>query len=213
MIHKVCTIDLEIPMDTEQRRIHDWVNLPEDTGTLSLWNTLHDGDLLAVESDLLARTVTLKFAVGYLRTFHQLPEQTEFVLTITGVESVRLIGSVKWPEEFRVPKGLSREEESKLVADYQANWREESLPWSNFEAMATSGAEVLNATLALGDNALALQIGVMSERDSYFEAFIRGRAVSFSVADKTMTSEEFLALGEAYWTAFANRKVTSPSGS
>ena len=30
----------------------DWVNLPEGADTLSLWDTLHDGDLLQIESDL-----------------------------------------------------------------------------------------------------------------------------------------------------------------
>lgn len=197
-------------MDTAQRQIDDWVNLPEGVVTLGLSSTLHDGHLLAVESDLLARTVTLKFDVAYVRAFHKLPEQTEFVLTITGVESVRLLGNVMWPGEFSVPKGLSRDEERKLVADYQAKWREESRSWSDFGAMTSSGAELLNATLARGANTLALQMGFTSERDSYFEAFIRGRAIHFSVGDKLVTPEEFLALGEAYWTVFANRK---PSGS
>ncbi len=191
----------------------DWVNLPEGIDELSLWSTLHDGDLLTVESDLLASTVKLKFAVEYVRTFHQLPEGTQFDLIITGVESVRLVGTVKWPGEFCIPKGLSRDEESKLVADYQSKWRDESLPWRDFEAMTTQGVEVLNASLARGDNTLALQIGVISERDSYFEAFIRGRAINFSVGDRPVTAEEFVALGEAYWTAFANRKQTRPSGS
>jgi hypothetical protein len=50
-------------VDTAQGKIDDWVNLPESVFTLSLWDTLHDGDLLAIESDLLARTVTLTACV------------------------------------------------------------------------------------------------------------------------------------------------------
>jgi hypothetical protein len=196
-------------VDNSIKKMDDWVNLPEGVATLSLWNTLHDGDLLEIESDLLARTVTLKFDVAYVRTFHKLPEQTEFVLMITGVESVRLLGSVKWPGEFCVPMGVSRDEESKLVADYQAKWREESRSWSDFEAMTSCGVELLDATLARGANTVALQMGVFtSGRESYLEVFIRGRAIDFSVGDKPVTPEEFVALGETYWTAFANRALT-----
>jgi hypothetical protein len=110
-----------------------------------------------------------------------LPERTEFVLTVTAVESVRLLGGVKWPGEFSVPKGVSRDEESKLVADYHSKWREESRSWSDFEVMTSSGAELLDATLARGADTPALRLGIMSERDSYLEAFIRGRGIDFSV--------------------------------
>jgi ASPIC and UnbV len=46
-------------MDSDQQPIVDWVNFAGGIPTLSLWDTLHDGNLLAIESDLLARTVTM----------------------------------------------------------------------------------------------------------------------------------------------------------
>ena len=200
-------------MNSAQRRIDDWINLPEGVITLSLWDSLHDGHLLKIGSDLLARTVTLNFDVPYVRKFHKLSEQTEFVLMVTGVESVRLLGSARWPGQFCIPKGVSRDEESKLVADFHAKWREESRSWGDFEAMMSSGVELLDATLARGTDTVALQLGVMSECDSYLQAFIRGSGIDFLVGDRQVTPEEFIALGEAYWAAFANRKVSPPSSS
>jgi hypothetical protein len=41
--------------------------------------------------------------------------------------------------------------------------------------------------------------------DSYVEAYIRGERATFHVGEKLVTLEEFFALGEAYWNAFAER--------
>ncbi len=51
----------------------------------SIWSTLHDGDLTAIESDRMARTLSLRFDVGYIRDFHNLPEDARFVIVISGV--------------------------------------------------------------------------------------------------------------------------------
>ena len=50
-------------MASDEKPIVDWVNFPEGIPTFSLWDALHDGDLLSIESNLLARTVTLRFDV------------------------------------------------------------------------------------------------------------------------------------------------------
>jgi hypothetical protein len=65
-----------ISMDSDERSIVDWVNLPEGLAELSFWSTLHDGDLTAIESDLLARNLTLRFDVEYVRNFHKLSDET-----------------------------------------------------------------------------------------------------------------------------------------
>ncbi len=192
-------------MESEQRAKADWVNLPERTSTVSLWPTLHDGDLFAIESDLLARTVTLRFDVGYVRDFHHLPEQTRFGVTIDGVQSVRALRSVSWPGEFSVPAGVNREEESRLIAEYHFKWREESQGWSDFEQLTRVGLEVSDATLARGSDELALSLGLLVENNSYAKAQIRGHGITFHADEKRLTLEEFLSLGEAYWSAFAGK--------
>jgi hypothetical protein len=194
-------------MNSEQQPILDWVNLPPETTTLSLWDTLHDSDLLAIESNLLARSLTLRFDVGYLCDFHDLPEETRFVLKLTGVQSVRSFKSVPWPGVFSVPSGISREEERRLIDDYQRKWREESQAWSEFERLTGEGLEVSDATLARASNAAVLQLGVLVGSESYVEAYVRAESIECLVGDKLVTLEKFVGLGEAYWKAFAERKL------
>lgn len=197
--------DLGDSVDSDEQRIVDWVNLPEGVATLSLWNTLHDGDLLAVESDLLARTVTLRLDVSYLREFHRLPEETQFVIVVSGVQSVRWVRSVACGE-FSLPQGSDREEESRLIAEYRSKCREESQSWGDFESLTRDELEVSSAVLAHSSNGVALQLGVLLGDGHYVEARVRGDAITFFVGEREVTPEAFVGLGEAYWQAFANRK-------
>ncbi|HLX85733.1 MAG TPA: hypothetical protein VKR59_17655 [Terriglobales bacterium] len=191
-------------MDSEQSKPMDWVNLPEGVETVSLWDILHDGNLLTVESDLLTRTVTLTLDVDYVRDFHGLPEDTRFVVTLSGVQSARVVRSEIWPGEFSIPKGISREDESRLVADYQSKWREESQTWSEFELASRDHAVVLDADIAVGNsNQLALRLVVMLANGPISEVFVRAEGIKFSVGERQMEQAEFTALGEEYWQAFA----------
>ena len=196
-------------MDSDQQPIVDWVNLPEGIPTFSLWDTLHDGDLLAIQSDLLTRTVTLRFDVDYVRNFHHLPEQTRFAIVVNGVQSVRSLRSVPWPGGCSIPQGTPNDQQSMLIAEYHRKWREESQSWNDFERLTRNGLEVSNATLARGPNVVALQLGLMVEHDSYAEAYIRGEEIAFYIGERQVTLEEFVKIGEAYWEAFAKRRNTS----
>lgn len=192
-------------MASDQKLIVDWVNIPEAIPTFSLWDALHDGDLLSIESDLLGRTVTLRFDVDYVRDFHQLPEGTQFVIIVNGVQSVRSLRSVPWPGGCPIPPGTPNEQQSLIISEYRRKWREESQSWSDFEQLIGDGLEVSNATLGRGSDAVALQLGLMVGRDFYVEAYIRGDRATFQVGEKLVTLEDFLALGEAYWNAFSER--------
>ena len=52
-----------------------------------------------------------------------------FFLHLNNVRSVRANVNFRWPGEFVVSKGASRDEESRLITEYQAKWREESIGW------------------------------------------------------------------------------------
>ena len=198
-----------ISMDSDQQPMVDWINLPEDTPTFSLWDTLHDGDLLAIQSDLLARTVTLRFDVDYVRDFHQLPEQTRFGIVVSGVQSVRSLRSVQWRGGCSIPQGTPNDQQSTLIAEYHRKGREESQSWNDFEHLTKDGLEVSNATLGRGPNVVALQLGLMVRHDSYAKAYMRGEEIAFYIGDKQVTLEEFVKIGEAYWEAFATKRNTS----
>ena len=192
-------------MASDERPIVDWVNLPEDATELSLWSTLHDGDLAAIESDLLVRTLTLRFEVGYVKNFHKLPEETRFVVIVSGVQSVRSFRGVQWPGGCSIPLGTPYELQQAIVAEYQSKWREESLSWADFERLITAGLEVSSATLARRSDGVALRLGLLVGGDSYVEVYVRGTEISFWIDERQITPEEFVEIGEAYWAAFANR--------
>jgi hypothetical protein len=187
-------------------RIVDWVNLPEGATEFSLWSTLHDGDLTAIESDLMARTLSLRFDVAYVRDFHNLSEETHFMIVVSGVQSVRSFTSVPWPGDCSIPAGTPYEQQQALVAEYQRKWREESLSWADFERLIGNGLEVSSATLGQASNGVALRLGLLVGGDSYAEAFVRGEDIAFSIGERQLTPQEFVELGEAYWEAFANKR-------
>lgn len=194
-------------MASDEQSIVDWVNFPEAITTVSLWEALHDGDLFAIESDLLARTVTLRFDVDYVKDFHHLPEGTRFVIVVSGVQSVRSIHSVLWPGGCQIPTGTPNEQQDVIIAEYRRKWREESQSWADFERLNRDGFEVSDATLGRGSEGVALRLGVMAG-DDYLTAYIRGEEATFYVGEKLVTLEEFVAFGEAYWSVFCKRTET-----
>lgn len=110
----------------------DWVNLPPGCVAKSLWAPLHDGRLLTVFSDLSQRTVILKIDVPHLRKFHKLGEKARFVITFHEVESVRANKFATSPEPVREFSDETREEQTRLLKEYQAKRPEESVGWGNF---------------------------------------------------------------------------------
>jgi hypothetical protein len=97
------------------------------------------------------------------------------------------------------------EQQSLIISEYHRKWREESQSWNDFEQLISEGLRVSNATLGRGSDVVALQLGLMVGEDFYVEAYIRGDGTAFHVGEKLVTLEEFFALGEAYWNAFAER--------
>ena len=191
----------------------DWVQLTEGATVVSLWESLHDGKLTNIVSDLYERTVRLVCDVYYLRSFHNLPDDLKFNLQLEGVKSARVTKWAAWPGEFSVPEGTGRSEEQRLVDEYWAKFREESESWTAFEAViANDRPEIQNATLAIGerDSGVALKVEVMLE-SSFHELFLSADRLSLSRSDHApFDLEQFLQLGSSYWEHFERRsqKVT-----
>jgi hypothetical protein len=191
--------------------IHDWVNLPQGAVIVSLWDCLHDARLVSISSNPLARTVSLSCQIEHLRSFHQLPDGVQFVLKLEGVQSARVVRSVIWPGGCSVPDGVSREEESRIIAEYQAKWREESASWNDFEtAVNREDGDVFyisNATLATSqEGILAIRVGGQlgtgphNNYAAFHEFFVRAARLEISTSDgKRMKLEDFLRLGGTYW--------------
>jgi len=95
---------------------------------------------LSIRPSLFDRTTAL-VRHRTLALIPPLAEGSQFKLELEGVQSARVLRYVTWPGEFTVPEGVSREEESRLVTEYQSKWREESFSWSELEASITRESE------------------------------------------------------------------------
>jgi len=191
----------------EEGRILDWVNLPERISSASLWEGLHEAQIISIQSNLLERTVTLHMEIENLRVFHQWPLDMQFVFRLDGVQSARVMKYSIWPGPFAVPPGVSKEEQERMVAEYQAKWREESLSWSDLENAVTAEhqqvIDISDANLATEkDGVVALRIIGLLNYTAYHEIFLRAEELTISRTDAGEVSiAELLKLGEAYWDA------------
>jgi hypothetical protein len=115
------------------------------------------------------------------------------------------------PGGCSIPTGLSREEEQKVVAEYQSKWREESGSWQEFESGITSENEqvfdISDAALSTSrSGAIALKLCGHLNYATYHEVFVRFETFKISGSDgKQFGLEEFRRLGETYWEAFSRR--------
>jgi len=191
--------------------IIDWLNLPDKTEVVALWDSLHDAEIVSVRSNLLERTVHLACEIEHLRDFHKLAEDFHFILQLDGVQSARVLRYAIWPGGCSIPDGLSVEEQRRIVAEYQAKWREESASWNDFETQITRQDEqvfdISDAALATSPNGrLALKLCGHLNHATYHEVFLRFETLKILGSDeRQLELEEFLQFGETYWQAFSNR--------
>ena len=180
--------------------------MPQDVQEISLWSCLHDGELISCRSNLLERFVTLEFSVFYLLKNEETP--VTFLLKLDDVSSVRAIGNFRWVGKFEKPENISREEEVKLVKEYWAKWREESLSWSEFEsALVTDPLQITDASYVTDDVTTTLRLGGFLDGekfdDIYFYVFLRGKTLTASRSDgEDFSLQSFIDLGIKYWDAF-----------
>jgi hypothetical protein len=173
---------------------------------------LHDASLVGVRSDLLARTLVLEFEIHYLQDFHKLPDGLRFQLRFEGIQSVRVLRYSVWPGAFSVPPGVSRAEESRLVKEYWAKWREESVGWSDFEAAFSADAdtslEVSDATLVESQaGTTAFWLAGHLDDKHYHQVYVRAERVDALRSDnEPLGMALFKTMGEQYWEAFAQRR-------
>lgn len=196
-------------MTDNQEQKTDWIYLPKDVEEISLWNCLHDGELISCKSNLLERFVMLEFQVEHLLEDDE--ENTSFLLKLEDVTSVRAIGHYRPIEKFNPTENISNEEREKLLKEYWAKWREESLSWSEFEAaLATDPLQISDASYVSENNETTLKLGGFLDGekfdDIYFDVFLRGKTLSASLSNgENFSLDKLIELGRSYWESFGNK--------
>ena len=206
-------------MPEQQPPVVDWMNLPAGVQETSLWAGLHDAQIVTIESNLLDRTITLHLESDHLLEFHNLPLDMQFLLRLDGVQSARVVHYAGWPGEFSVPAGVTPEEQSRLITEYQSKCREESLDWTELEAALTTECkqvlDIADANLATdARKSVALRINGLLNYTEYRELFLRAERLTLTRGDgQDLGIDGLLKMGEAYWDAFEHRKNGGLGGS
>lgn len=148
--------------------------------------------------------------VSHLIDFHKLPENLSFIFDFVNVTSVRATRWEQWPGQISELKGLPYEEQTRLVSEYQAKWREESDSWQSFEHRLTIGQfdapDICHAQLARDHNGIALRVEVSTEDQGFQVITVAAENLIIRRSDGQILSiNVFLKLGAEYWAAFANR--------
>jgi hypothetical protein len=178
---------------------------------VSFWDAFHDADVVTIESDAMARRWSILVDVAHLRAFANVGDDVRWRLTVEAVSVLLARTWEPWPGSPPNHEGLSRDQETAVVADYQAKGRTVSLGWSDFElATKANGIWLKDASLREAESSVVLS-GYGHERET-------GRFLEFEVTGKALRCErtdlgsvplaELLQLGAAYWAAFANRQST-----
>jgi hypothetical protein len=189
----------------------DWLNLPSVASAVSLWDSLHDAEVVSIRSSLLGRTMDLSCEIEHLSEFHKLGQRYQFILHLEGVQSARVLRYAIWPGGCSIPDGLSFEDQRKTVAEYQAKWREESASWNDFESRIAREDEqvfdISDAALAMTPSGpVAFKICGHLNHATYHEVYLRFETLKISGSDgKLFELDGFQRLGEEYWEAFSKR--------
>jgi hypothetical protein len=180
----------------------------------SMWDALHDADLVEIETDSMARRLSILLDVSHLRAFAKLRDDVRWRLIVDDATVLLARTWEPWPGSVPKEKELSREQERAVVAKYQAKGRTVSLGWNDFEvATNTNGIWLKAANLREEDSGVVLSgHGHDKKTDSFVEFEVAGKALRCERTDVgPLPLAELLSLGEAYWKEFANRRLDGPT--
>ena len=187
----------------------DWCHGPPDVRESGAPHAFHDGGLVDIELDGLARTARLTFDVPYYARCLHLPEGVRIVLTLGGVRSLRA-STRDLPEAPLppAPPGETRMEESARIKAWQALGQERSLDWSDsVRRIREDEMEVHTGAILESADGVALQLlGAVGDDCMPIRLIISGTSLRWSLSDGTPWSEEQMrAVFDAYWSAFDQR--------
>ncbi len=186
----------------------------ESTNTIGLWTCLHDGEIKALQSDLLERTLSFVIDAPFHWEFHGLPADTRFTLVGRGVRSTQAFTFEAWPGSVEPSREMPWAEAQEVRLQNARLGRLVSSNWADFATQIGTEEEyiVMSAELARDGASPVLRLGAMSYPNSnYRDIEVRAESFHFLVGIREMAVEEFVRFGDAYWEDWSKQaKEASP---
>jgi hypothetical protein len=192
----------------------DWIHLPPIARVESLWECLHDAELISCGSSVRSRKVSLEFRIAHLAKY--IGCSLTFLVNVHDVRSVRANMQIGFPSDDAAITNAEPAERDRMLVEYHSKYREESMGWLHFEgSLETDPLAVYDAELARYGGAVALKIGgtLDGQRycDSYCSVVIRGSEVTASRSDgEPFSLKQLTELGRAYWLSFGQTEMEHP---
>jgi hypothetical protein len=199
-------------VEDERPTIIDWVHPPIGVEEQSLWEILHDGELVGFSYDSMKCSVRLEFDSPFHWEHHKLPELTRLYLDFSGVTSMRAERAIPWPGGFPEIADEAPELREQRIKEFHSKWLSVSMRFSDFLDELHAAFSAADSFTALSADLLATETMVSMRffgfhGENYTGWVVRGAAVAISLSNGTkMNVDELICFGKSYWEAFANRK-------
>ncbi|NOT61005.1 MAG: hypothetical protein HOP19_12370 [Acidobacteria bacterium] len=193
-------------MESWDTILPDWVNPPSGCEPQSLYGCLHDCKLIAIQSDLLAQTVTLEIEAFFL------PDDLRVYFHFVEVRSVR-VNQLQRPYESLLTPEMDWHEKNEIAKQWFDKWCEQSMSWQEFEnAQTTDPLGILEADLLTTADGLTLRLGGHLDGEKYddvwCDVFIRAKTLNIICSDgQEFGLEKFFDAGDQWWQSFGEYKT------
>lgn len=189
----------------------EWTQPPASDSPQSLWFALHDGSIESVDSDRLAREVSLEIELGFPQPPEPCPER--IVLRLSGVTHAFVFVSKEWPGSAPSVVTPITPETQAEVDEHRRKSRAETIGLDDFGRWTAreEPVEIMQAALERADGGLTLVLdGYASgeEDESWYGLRIGAESLDVILLDGSPFGlERLLRLGQSGWEDLdANRQ-------
>lgn len=149
--------------------------------------------------------------MGYIQEWLVAPEDLRFLFAFDGVQSVRAMADRVWPGPApHIPTNTPRQEQERLIAEYQSKWREESVDWMTLESSLNDdhGIEVMEGDMATAEGVVAVHLSGHHFGGAYHHLWVRAEHLKVSRSDGEPFALDALgAAYDAYWEALSQHRA------
>jgi hypothetical protein len=180
---------------------------------LSLWECLHDGTIVSLETDSMARSFTVIVESDFHREFHELPADSRLRIVGQNVRIAELFDLEPWVGATEPATDKPWKEAHEVRLQNFAKGLLISTDWKAFTDGIAADEDflVMSAVLRMDQPLDILELGVMCYPSSnYRTVMIHAESFRFHVGERELSLDEFREFGAAYWKDWAAKsKVQS----